>query len=242
MNFFEYQTKQSGVTLHFCNSPVVNKIFRDTINQYHSYVKYKDCPSRNLRYLVYENITGNLVGAIGLASAALNVSCVDKYVGWDKDTKYRNLNSVANNARFCLIKDNMTIHNVASMTLKQLRIVGARDWQQKYGDKLVLLQTFVEFERANEYNGSISRAGSCYLADNWVVVGKTAGDSIQKAPVALWKKEDSARGELARKDPKAALEKYGAYNGGQAYRITKSKKKLVIVRPLVPNWKKILLA
>lgn len=241
-NFFEYTDTKVGITLQTCNTPTLNKVFRDTINQYHSYVKYKDCPSRNMRYLVYEMPSGNLVGAIGLSSSSLNVSSFDKYVGWDKDTKFRNLNKTANNSRFCLIKDNMTIPNVASMTLKQLRIIGAKDWKLKYGDPLVLLQTFVEFERDDDYNGSKSRGGSCYLADNWVLVGKTAGTSIQKAPLSMWKKENSQRGELARKDPKAAMEKYGQWCGGKEYKVTPSKKKLVLVRPLVPNWKKQLLA
>ena len=241
-NFFKYDTDKVGIALQTCDTPVLNKVFRDTINQYHSYVKYKDSPCRNMRYLAYEMPSGNLVGAIGLSSASLNVSVFDKYIGWDKATKFRNLNKTANNSRFCLIKSNMTIQNVASMTLKQLRIVGARDWKLKYGNPLVLLQTFVEFERNSEYNGSCSRGGSCYLADNWILVGKTAGTSIKKAPLSLWKKETSQRGELARKDPKAAIEKYGQWCGGKEYKITKSKQKLVLVRPLVPNWKKQLLA
>ncbi len=69
-----------------------------------------------------------------------------------------------------------------------------------------------------------------------VFVGKTKGNSINKAPIGLWKKEDSSRGELARKDPKAAIEKYAV--GGEHYVVTKSPIKKVFVKPLNRKWKK----
>ena len=46
------------------------------------------------------------------------------------------------------------------------------------------------------------------------MIGKTKGNSIQKAPVLLWKKEDSARGRLARENPEAAIAKYAVGNNG----------------------------
>jgi hypothetical protein len=42
----------------------------------------------------------------------------------------------------------------------------AEDWQQKYGHRLALLETFVEQPRF---------AGTCYRAANWVRVGETTG-------------------------------------------------------------------
>ena len=103
VSFFDYQVKtSSSVYLVECVTPEQNKIFRDTIDKYHSYVKYKDSPTRNIRWLVYESVTGNHIGAIGLSSATIGVGVRDSFIGWDNETKIKNLCHLANNSRFCL--------------------------------------------------------------------------------------------------------------------------------------------
>jgi len=42
----------------------------------------------------------------------------------------------------------------------------SRDWQEKYGHPILLLETFVEQQRF---------AGTCYKAANWIPVGETTG-------------------------------------------------------------------
>jgi hypothetical protein len=118
---------------------------------------------------------------------------------------------------------------VGSMTLKQLEIVGQKRWKEKYGQDLVLLETFVE--------PAVNRVGAVYKATNWVEIGMTSGHSIRKIPMLLWQKENSARGELARKNPKEALKKYG-YENGKEYTTSKSTPKMMFVKPLIKNWKK----
>ena len=141
---------------------------------------------------------------------------------------------VANNWRFCL-KPNSDIKNLGTMSLKLLRIEGGKRWKEKYGDDLVMLETFVQ----PKIDGSDDkRNGAVYLADNWIFVGETKGNSINKAPLGLWKKENSSRGELARTDPKAAIKKYAV--GGEHFVITKSPIKKVFIKPLNKKWKKIL--
>nr|WP_274522564.1 Druantia anti-phage system protein DruA [Halorhodospira halochloris] len=46
------------------------------------------------------------------------------------------------------------------------RIIRAEDWQQRYGYRPVLLETFIEWPR---------HAGTCYKAANWQWVGRTTG-------------------------------------------------------------------
>ena len=244
-NFFEVEkpSAEESIVFEKCDSPVKNKLFRDTINLHHSYVAYKDSPTRNIRYLVYESLSGNHVGAIGLSSATIAVAARDKYIGWDNETKMRHLNSVANNSRFCLVRENTTIKNVASRTLKMLRTQGRKDWGEKYGDDLILLETYVQPERDSEFLGNEKRNGSCYLSDNWIEVGMTSGASIQKSPLLLWAKETGERGRLARENKEECLKKYGTYLGehnGSGYKVTQSKKKIVFLKPLVNNWKKLL--
>lgn len=234
---------KSPIYLLECTTPSENKIFRSTIDTYHSYVKYKDSPTRNIRWLIYESITGNLVGAVGLSSATIAVAKRDEWIGWDNVTKMRNLGKTANNSRFCLIQKNFTIKNVGSLTLKQLRIQGAIRWKERYNEPLVLLETFVQPSRDNEYNGHSTRNGSIYLADNWVNVGMTSGSSIQKTPLKLWAKENGERGRLARENPEECLKRYAGYLGehnSSGFKVTKSPKKIIFLKPLVFNWKKML--
>jgi len=242
-DFFDIEIPKDNIVLLVCENSQQNKMFRDTINQYHSYVKYKDSPTRNIRYLVYESKSGNFVGAVGLSSATIAVACRDNYIGWNNVIKMKHLNKLANNSRFCIVQKNTTIKNVASSTLKQLRIIGQTDWKRRYGDDLILLETFVQPERDNEYNGNTSRNGSCYKADNWIEVGMTSGASIQKSPLLLWAKEKGERGRLARENKEECLKKYGGYLGEHnksGYKVTESKKKIVFIKPLVRNWKNIL--
>ena len=41
-SFFEYNN--TDITIDECNTPEKNKLFRDFINKYHSYVKFANAP------------------------------------------------------------------------------------------------------------------------------------------------------------------------------------------------------
>lgn len=236
---------ESAIYLVECTTPSENKIFRSTIDTHHSYVKYKDSPTRNIRWLAYESVSGNLVGAIGLSSATIAVAARDVFIGWDNVTKMRHLGKLANNSRFCLIRDNFTIKNIGSMVLKQLRVMGAKRWLERYEEPLLLIETFVQPDRTDELDGRMTRNGSIYLADNWLNIGMTSGSSIRKTPLKLWAKESGERGRLAREDKAECLKRYGGYLGecsDSGYNVTKSPKKIILVKPLVYNWKKLLLS
>ena len=235
MSFFDYSNQYDyPIFFEECLVPQQTKIFRELINKYHSYVKYVEPPQRRIKWNIYETESGNLIGGIGLSSCVLALGGRDKFIGWDMETRLKNSNSVANNYRYGLIKQNITIKNVGSMVLKLLRNEGSKLWKEKYGDELVLIETFVK----PPWKGTV------YKADNWNYLGMTKGNSIQKAPLLLWKKEDSARGKLARENPKAAIAKYAVGNkgneSGEHYKVTKSEPKLIFVKPLVRNWKKVL--
>jgi len=238
MSFLSYNCN-GDVFLEFVDSPTKMKLFRDNINNFHSYRKYTDSPTRNIRYNIYETKSGNNIGSVGLSSAVISVAVRDKYIGWDRVIKMKNLCHLANNSRFVLVGERITIKNVGSMTLKQLRIDGAKKWKERYGDDLIMLETFVEPDRHKKHNGQKKRNGAIYLSDNWIEIGSTVGSSFKKAPLLLWQKETGLRGELARKDPVAAMEKYGY--GGKQYIITKSPIKTMFIKPLVANWKEYLL-
>ena len=231
MGFFDYSKQYDyPIFLEECLVPTQTKIFRELINKYHSYVKYVDVPQRRIHYLIYRTSDCVIVGAIGLSSCVLAISVRDKWIGWDKETRLKHSNMVANNYRFCLIKDNITIKNVGTMALKLMRTIGATRWESKYGDPLILIETFIK----PPWNGSV------YRADNWIDVGMTKGSSISKVPLSLWKREDSPRGKMARENPEECLKKFAGYQGNKHYKVEKSEPKIIMLKPLVKKWKKIL--
>ena len=235
MNFFDYSdTVKYPIFFDECHSSEQTELFRNTINKHHSYVKFVDVPQRRINWNVYKTDGGDLVGAMGLSSCVLAIGPRDRYIGWDKTSRLCNSNMVANNYRFCLIPNN-GIKNLGTMALKLLRIEGAKRWKEKYGDELILIETYVQPLIDASDN---KRNGAVYLADNWIMVGKTLGNSISKAPLGLWKKEDSVRGELARNNSKECIKKYAV--GQEHYVVTKSPVKLIFVKPLVKDYKKIL--
>jgi len=100
-----------SIILVMCDSPDKNKIFRNTINEHHSYMDYKDTANRRINWNVYESKSGNLIGAVGVNSAIMAMSARDQFIGWDKENRLKKLINMANNYRFCIIKDNVTIKN-----------------------------------------------------------------------------------------------------------------------------------
>ena len=139
---------------------------------------------------------------------------------------------MANNYRFCL-KPDSGIKNLGSRVLKMIRQEGAKRWKERYGDDLLLMETYV---LKNE-----NRRGAVYLADNLTHVGQTYGISIKKAPIKAWLSGGSGATPLALKDIEAAIRKYGPKdeNGvGQRMIIGESEPKMIFVKPLVKDWKK----
>ena len=222
MSFFEFK---DDIIFDEIDTAEKNKLFRDFINKYHSYVKYKDVPQRRINWLIWNN-KGELIGAIGFSSCVLAVGDRDRWIGWNKEQRQTLSNSMANNYRFCLKPDN-GIKNLGSRVLKIARNKLINRWKEKYGDDLLLLETYV---LKNE-----NRRGAVYLADNWTHVGNTTGVSISKAPLLLWQKEKSERGELARTNPKEAIKKYAV--GNEHYSVKQSEPKMIFVKPLIKEWK-----
>jgi len=157
------------------------------------------------------------VGAIGLSSATIAVNVRDNFIGWDNKTKIKNLGMLANNSRFCLIKDRFTIKNIGSMTLKRLEVDGGNRWKEKYGQDLILLETFVE--------PSENRIGCVYKATNWLMVGETQGHHIRKTPMRMWAKEKGERGRLARENPEECLKSMPATWATIPYLVIKSQRR-----------------
>ncbi len=117
----------------------------------------------SLRYVAI--LGDELVALVGWASAALSSAPRDRYLGWDQAAKARGLYQVVNNVRY-LVLPWVQQPNLASRILgANLRRLSA-DWQEVYGHRVLLAETFVDTSRF---------AGTCYRASNWRYLGQTRG-------------------------------------------------------------------
>jgi hypothetical protein len=187
-------------------------------------MKYKDTCNRRLNWNVYSD-SGEVLAGVGVNSAILALGVRDSFIGWDSAARRKHLNQVANNYRFAVRRQEK---NLGSRILRILGVVARKEWKNRYGDDLLLLETLVK----------PPWTGTVYQASGWSYVGMTKGSSFSKAPLGLWKKEKSARGDLARSNPKAAILRYAV--GGEHYHVTQSEPKKIFLRPLVQNWKETL--
>lgn len=231
MNFkhFPIKIKDGEVSLRLVETENERKTYRRILNLFH-YKPFACVPGRRINWIIL--VDNQPCGVIGIASSPFNVGCRDKFIGWDLEKKKRNINKIANNYRFCVL-----IRGFGTKILSELIKEAKKEWKQKYGDYLALLDTFVE----PPFKGTVYRAGS------WIFVGKTKGYDIKRPPskALLSKVLDGSEGEAHRrraelmlKNPKEAIKRFPylkeeVSKGG--------KEKLVFVKPLRANWRKHLL-
>lgn len=158
-------------------------IVKHIIETYHSYVPTNASVGRRIDWLIYDDsgFPQYPMGMIGIGSSVypppkdmLNELGVSK-------NEYKDIfNSIGNNWRFCMSK---SIPNAGTQILKQLRLLAPNAWKEKYGDELKWIITFV----AGGNNGAV------YLADNWKVIGKTAGLPKHKASSMKWNSSEELK-------------------------------------------------
>lgn len=141
------------------------RLFRELVGRYH-YLGCRVPFGAHQRYLIYVSRPHQaVVGAVQFSSPAWRMGVRDQWIGWDEDTRRRNLQRVVNNSRF-LILPWVKVKNLASralsVTLRRLR----RDWTDRYGVEALLVETLVDSERYR---------GTCYRAANWMELGRTTG-------------------------------------------------------------------
>jgi len=151
------------------------ELWNEYVERYHI-LGYK-CPfGAHQRYFIRASV--GIVGCLLFSAAAWALAQRDEWIGWTKEDRSRYLNGILNNSRF-LIFPWVKVKNLASKALslacRQIR----DDWQDRYGYKPVLLETFVDEELYS---------GTCYQAANWIYLGKTAGrggmDRYRRYPVS----------------------------------------------------------
>jgi len=138
-------------------------LFRGLI-QHHHYLGLRNRVGENLGYLVWSR-TERPLAALLFGSAAWHCQPRDAFIGWNEEQRRRHRARLTNNTRF-LIPSWVCVPHLASHVLA--RVLGRldRDWRQRYGHGIALVETFVEPERF---------AGTSYRAAGWLPVGRTTG-------------------------------------------------------------------
>lgn len=131
---------------------------------HHHYLGYTPLVGAQLRYLIRSPLAG-VLGCLGFGAAAWKVGARDRWIGWDRESRERNLGRVLNNARFLILPE-VRVKNLASHTLALAARRVASDFERRYAIRPLLLETFVEHAR---------HRGTCYRAANWRWVGMTQG-------------------------------------------------------------------
>lgn len=152
----------TGLRLSAVADKEASRLWNALIDRYH-YLGYSPLPGAQMRYLI-ESDQG-LLGALGFGAAAWKVGARDRWIGWDRATREAHLGRVVNNARFLLLPW-VRVRNLASRVLAMAAARVGADFASRYGETVVLLETFVETPRF---------AGTCYRAANWHYLGETAG-------------------------------------------------------------------
>jgi hypothetical protein len=152
----------SQVRLAAVRDKAASRLWNGLIDRYHD-LGYSPLPGAQMRYLI-ESDQG-LLGALGFGAAAWKVAARDAWIGWDQAQREAHLGRVVNNARFLLLPWIRVRHLASKVLGLAARRVGD-DFAERYGERPVLLESFVELARY--------RATS-YKAANWHYLGETQG-------------------------------------------------------------------
>ena len=129
----------------------------------HHYLSYKMLPGAQMRYFIVDG--ERFLGAMGFGAAAWKVAPRDNFIGWTHQEREHGLHRIVGQSRFLILP---WIHcpNLASKALAMVTRRLPGDWEDCYGFRPVLLETFVDTTRFQ---------GTCYKASNWLHVGNTKG-------------------------------------------------------------------
>jgi hypothetical protein len=116
-----------------------------------------------LRYLIGSD--HGWLGAIGFGSAAFALASRDQWIGWSTAARLGHLAEVVGLSRL-LIRQEVRCANLVSKVLSLVLRRLPEDWQERYGVRPLLVETFVDRSMFT---------GRCLCAGNWLRVGCSSG-------------------------------------------------------------------
>ena len=137
-------------------------MFNSLIEEHH-YLGYCQPVGEQLKYIVFAE--GRPLACLAWSSAPRHIGDRDRFIGWTKQVREKNLALIACNTRF-LILPWVRVSCLASHILGKMVKILPKDWERFYHHPLHYLETFIDQERFH---------GTCYRAANWRNIGQTTG-------------------------------------------------------------------
>jgi hypothetical protein len=108
---------------------------------------------------------GHWLALLLFSAAAKHLKHRDQWIGWTRAQRDRRLSLVVNNSRFLILPQAHT-PNLGSRVLRLTLDRLSRDWQERYGHPVLVVETFVD---PDQFDGTV------YSAQGWEEVGLTDG-------------------------------------------------------------------
>ncbi len=140
-----------------------SEIWNGLMERYH-YLGGGPLCGNQIRYLIRSSEYGWL-GGLSFSSAVWHMKDRDKRIGWSERARIANLRKVVSNSRF-LIVPGVEVPNLGSYVLSRSTKRLCGDWEERYGYRPLLLETFVDPKRYR---------GTSYRAANWEHIGRSSG-------------------------------------------------------------------
>ena len=157
----------------------------DQLIEEHHYLKNACVVGEHVRYVATDQ--GQWLALATWSAPALHLKARDAFIGWSEEQRRLRLPLVANNSRL-LILPQCHYPNLISRFMKLMLGRLSEDWQQRWGHRLALAESFVDPQLYQ---------GTAYKVSGWSKLGHTAGwkrsaeDFYQKheRPKQIWVRE-----------------------------------------------------
>jgi hypothetical protein len=133
----------------------------NSLMEEHHYLGYEQPVGEHLKYVVWAQ--GRPIACVAWSSAPRHLGSRDRYIGWNAETRRRNIRFIAYNTRF-LILPWVGVPHLASHILGRMTSALSGDWERMYGHPVYFAETFIDPGRFR---------GTCYRAANWKFLGLT---------------------------------------------------------------------
>jgi len=133
-------------------------------------------------------IRGQVAALLVWGPACYALKDRDLWISWSANQRVERLKLIVQNRRFLILAEKGAAPNVASQAMGAALRALPEQWQEKFGYRPLLAESFTDPE---------AYAGTCYKASNWEAVGFSVGYSRHRAdfyvandrPKKLWLRE-----------------------------------------------------
>ena len=115
-------------------------LFQSLMEEHH-YLGYEQPVGEHLKYLIWAQ--GRPVACMAWSSAPRHLGSRDRFIGWSGEARWRNIRWISYNTRF-LILPWVAVPHLASHILGHMARRLSEDWEQRYGQPIYFLETFVD--------------------------------------------------------------------------------------------------